>query len=296
MNSNKIINSDSSINSAIKIKLNYFFISTILLICSYQMDLNNNYKSFLTNKIIKKYLIKYKIDEEIVTYIEKNLDLSGKVYYLTNDVNSACMCLKTSTDFYLIFIGTQFGFDDINSLIKDLYTDLVLGLNSIKNYDESIKIHEKYIENMHNNKLIDNIISLIPKHITKIVVSGHSMGSGLAVYTTMILSKKFKNIEFILVTIGSPKIGNKKLNKHLKKIVNIKHLNCINNSDIIPMFPFFSKEYYYIADETFHFFKNKKCEIKKNISLNFLTNYSINDHFCVNILNNIYTSMKYYLL
>lgn len=276
-----------------KLQLENFYISTILLICGYQMDKNKNYKTNLNNKKVSKYLKSYKINNEIIKHIKKNFAFDGKIIYLRNNVDSECMIYYSKKECYLVFIGTQFSLNDKMSLCKDLWTDICLGLKSIDFLDSDIKMHSKYIDNMNNDNLIEQIINIIKNFDYKTIkICGHSMGCGLGMYASIVLTKQFSNINFDLVTIDSPKIGNSKLNEYVRNISNLNHSDMINNNDIIPLFPFIFPNYLHIAQKTF-FVKQNDFTINSNLNeITILTNHSINDHFTNNIITNIFKCLK----
>jgi len=192
---------------------------------------------------------------------------------------------------YLVFIGTQISSDDKMSLLKDLWTNISLGLKSIDFLSQKIKIHSKYIDNMRNEKLIEQIKKIVNNlGFGKINICGHSMGCGLGLYTALELTNKFKSIHFNLITLDSPKIGNNHLNKFIKKIKNLTHIDLINGKDIVPMFPFVYPNYLHIAYKTYIINNEGYVDICKNPNdtINIFNNYSVKDHRTYNIIKNLY--------
>jgi len=276
-----------------KEKIENLFISSILLLCCYKADINKNYKFHLSSKKIIEYLKSDDIDDDVIKYIEKNFisKLEGKVNYLRNTADSECMCLQTKENIYLVFCGTQFYLSDICSLIKDLYTDLSLGLEELcflKN-KPSIKIHSKYQENMLNEKLIDRICKIIKKSKSDSVnISGHSMGCGLALYTSLYLSKKIPHKLYNLFTLDAPKLGNCGLNKYVRKNKNIRHFDMINGNDFVPLYPFIYPNYEHVYNNIILIDKYGNAKKTKKFSRNLFTSHSVSDHYNANILQNLY--------
>lgn len=270
-------------------EINEMFISSILLCCGYGMSKNVNYETIINNCIVSKYL-KNKVDKKIIKYINTNCDFTYKVIYLKNESNTECMICYNYIDCYLVFTGTQINLDDKLSLLKDLWTNICLGLDSIDFINHKVKIHSKYIDNMKCDNLLRDIEKIINKlEFDKINICGHSMGCGLGLYTSIALTNKFKNKHFNLITLNSPKICNYELNKYIKKIKNLTQIDLINNKDIVPLFPFLYPNYLHISSKTYITDKDgniAKC--KKPNELNIFTNYSINDHFTTSIITNIY--------
>jgi hypothetical protein len=274
----------------LKNKLEQFFISSILIFCGYKMDRNKNYKTTIDNTKVLKFLEEC-IDDKILKFIDKNYNLSGKIIYLRNFVDSECMIWYNKKECYLVFIGTQMSVDDKLSLLKDLWTDICLGLKSIDFLSHEIKMHSKYIDNMRNENLIEKIKKIVGKlKFKKINICGHSMGCGLGLYTALELSNKFKDIKFNLITLDSPKIGNNHLNKFVKKIKNLTHNDLINGKDIVLMFPFIYPNYLHIACKTCIINHDGVVNIYKNPNdkINIFNNHSVKDHFTYNIIKNLY--------
>jgi hypothetical protein len=170
----------------------FFFKSIILLICSYELDKNKNYKSFLSNDKIKNCLQSSKVNSDIILYIYSKLNLSGKFYYLKNNVDVQCMIFVRNNKLYLIFCGTNV--NNLLSFIKDWNSNLNLKMIFLEEFGNSIGIQQSYKTNMHCEYLIDNIQKIIKKNINhKIIICGHSLGCGYASYTSIYLSKQFPN-------------------------------------------------------------------------------------------------------
>jgi len=192
---------------------------------------------------------------------------------------------------YLVFIGTQIGLDDKMSLLKDMWTNICLGLKSINFISNKIKMHSKYIDNMRNENLIKQIKKIVEElGFDKINICGHSMGCGLSLYTALELTNKFKNKQFNLITLDSPKIGNKHLNKYVKKINNLTHIDLINGKDIVPMLPFVYPDYLHIACDTCIINSDGEIDVCKNPNekINIFNNHSVKDHHTYNIIKNLY--------
>ena len=201
------------------------------------------------------------------------------------------MIWYNKTECYLVFIGTQMSSDDKMSLLKDLWTDICLGLKSIDFLSDKIKIHSKYMDNMKDENLIEKIKKIVADFkFKKINICGHSMGCGLGLYTALELTNKFKDIEFNLITLASPKIGNYHLDKFVRKINNLTHIDLINGKDIVPMFPFIYPNYLHIAKKTCIINHDGTVDICKNLDdkLNIYNNHSVKDHFTNNIIENLY--------
>lgn len=142
--------------------------------------------------------------------------------------------------------------------------------------------------------LLNRIEKIVSKFkYNKINICGHSMGCGLGLYTSIVLAHKFNDKSFNLITLDSPKIGNYNLNKYVKKVKNLKHIDLINNKDIVPLFPFFYPNYLHISSKTY--ITDREGNIKicdKTNELNIFTNHSVKDHYTSSIITNIYKCIK----
>jgi hypothetical protein len=279
-----------------KIEIQKLLIPIILNICCYNMDKNINYETYLTNELVSIYLKKYTVETNIIKYIEKNIQLEGEIYYLRNNVDSECMIFDSGTYCYLVFCGTQFNINDLQSLFKDIWTNICVGLKPIDKLHPQIKIHSKYKENMKDGNLIKKIIKIIKnKPYDKIYITGHSMGCGLGLYTSLVLCKKFSKKKFKLITFGQPKLGNCELNNYIPQIKNLKHINLINDNDYVQLFPFFYN-YKHISNKTYFVKSEGTILLLDNIDINnklsIFKNCCMNDHYTNIILKNIYNYLR----
>lgn len=274
-------------------KKKLFFISIILITCCYNMDKNISYNTFLDNDKIKDILTKLKLDIEIINYIYKKYNyLRGDVYYLRNSADTECMIMITKNDLYIIFCGTQFSFNDKLSLIKDIITDFKIALVEIDKSDPNVKIQNGFKDNIYCDNLFGQIYEIVLKHLDlNMFICGHSMGCGLALYCSILLEKKIKKKNFNLITISPTKIGNINLKKYIQSKKYINHINMINNNEIIPLYPFNNLDYHHIAKNIWNFKKDGTLVKKNSIDLSIFMNYSINDHFCHEIIKNIYKNI-----
>ena len=277
-----------------KENIDRLFISAILLICCGKLDINKNYKFYLSSKKIKKCLNSSGLEQCVIDYAKKNFinELKGDVNYLRNDADSECMCLETKSNLYLVFCGTQIKMSDPVSLIKDLYTDLSLGLeqlNFLLPAKPSVKIHSKYQENMWNQKLIKRIERIVKSsRFDKIMICGHSMGCGLALYTSLYLSNRIPYKKYDLYTLDAPKLGNYQLNKFVRKIKNINHIDMINGNDVFPSYPFIYPNYCHIFTDIILIGNDGSAWTTNKFSRNIIESHSIKDHYCTTILKYIY--------
>lgn len=278
-----------------KNEMEIFFISLVLLICSYNMDKNKNYNTHLNNAKVSKYLKNYNVNENVIKYVKKNYNFNGKIKYLRNNADTECMIYICNNLCYLVFIGTQTNPNDKMSFFKDIYTDLCIGLEPIDFLNnDKIKIHSKYIENMNDEGLIKNIKNYIKKHnFLDVVICGHSMGCGTGLYTSLYLAEKLKKTNFHLYTIDSPKIGNSKLNEYVENVDNLYHYDLLNHNSFAVLFPFIAPNYQHISKKIYKLNENGDIKILKNINnLTLLTNHSLYDHKSSVIIYNVYKCLK----
>jgi triacylglycerol lipase len=85
------------------------------------------------------------------------------------------------------------------------------------------------------NAVKDGILDNIPGNTRNIIVTGHSLGSAVAVLIGLILKKTHSAINTRVVTYACPRVGN----EDLANIVDatIEHIRIVNNSDAVPGLP-----------------------------------------------------------
>ena len=266
----------------------------ILLLCAYQLDINKNHVSKLSNNKICSLLEINKIDNNIIKYGISEFNLEGFFYYYRNKADTECMILINKKEINVIFIGTETT-NGLESLIKDFITDFNLGILTIDIDVNNVGIHKPYKKNMEQSNFIYKIINIILKYNNKkLIISGHSAGCGGAVYLSIILNEKYNYKKKLkLVLISSPKLGNKNLAKYIENNDNIKLYTMINNYELPPLFPFypFFPSYSNVGNKIYRYKNDGTCEILKSMPANFFIYSSIKDHLCISSIKNVFTNI-----
>ncbi len=171
--------------------------------------------------------------------------IENKVYKLDFESDAECLTFSQKNKpniFHIIFIGT-------NSK-EDWYSDIDFIPMEINDYTD-FKIHRgMYYQFMNLYPYLKNKIEEFfntSKYLEhEIIISGHSLGGGLAIiaavyfYHWMIEIKK-SFVKFKIITIGAPRVLNKKLADWYNKHLSENTFRVINHFDCIPNLPL--KEY-----------------------------------------------------
>lgn len=167
---------------------------------------------------------------------------------------------------WLIYRGTA----NIQEWIQDFTYNQVA-------YKDWGLIHEGFWNIYNNNRA--NILSQLQKmNAKKVIVSGHSLGGGVAILTGVDLH--FSGYDVEIYTFASPRVGNvdycNKVNSVGPNIYRI-----VNTVDIVPTVPFgvvpnfkhYNKPWFYSDCGEIHSFTNN---MKSIINNHLMTNYSRN--------------------
>lgn len=116
--------------------------------------------------------------------------------------------------------------------------------------------HKGYLEQWEFIK--DKILEEVKKLGKEIIISGHSLGGGIARIAITELANQFKDINFILKTYGTPRSYTLDHKIKLERNNIIKIEEYINRGDLIPRLPpFFPFFWLYGADRRHRIVKGK---------------------------------------
>lgn len=188
----------------------------------------------ILTKILKHILLcklAYKTPEELFNILNddeynsvKNL-LNEQHYYNNSETDCQAYSWKYKNILYVIFRGT--------SSLKDAIIDLKVSLTNFEN-KSGVYVHKGFHQQF---KSIENeILNNIDDNITKISVSGHSLGGGIACIAAATFALKFPDKEVSCYTYGCPRPGNLMFKKIFKNNVK-KYYRIVMNDDPITMVP-----------------------------------------------------------
>jgi hypothetical protein len=128
---------------------------------------------------------------------------------------------------------------------RDVATDAMV--LKISNIETKVRVHTGFNEAYES--VSGEIEASLAKHLKDmpLYVTGHSLGAALATVAVRHLEKKtyFKDQIAACYTFGSPRVGNKALDKELRSPV----YRVVNTTDIVTMVP--SIGYYHVGDVRF---------------------------------------------
>jgi len=143
----------------------------------------------------------------------------GDYIFLDSDGTQATLYYNDN-EIGIIFRGTE------PSKLKDILSDLNIRKKKAKKDDGYV--HAGFQESLDD--VWSSIINFIESHsYSKIYLSGHSLGAGIATLAAARLDKCTA-----LYTFGSPRVGGRKFIKDNKEIL---HWRFVNNNDIVSRIP-----------------------------------------------------------
>jgi hypothetical protein len=134
----------------------------------------------------------------------------------------------SGNDMYMVFRGTED--------LQDIIADIDVRLHVIR---DNVKVHrgfyeqfeaisdeiEKYLKEASSQRKIDNII-----------ISGHSLGGGLATIASTHFGLLYPDSKVTCITFGSPRVGNREFTNYFNSIVS-QSLRIYDEEDPVPMVP-----------------------------------------------------------
>lgn len=227
---------------------------------------------------------------ELFTEQEKTILLSLKDKYpdgvvsnfITNRADLQCAILKNphKKRYTLVFRGSE--------SITDWLYDLCIYRYTI---NKNIKIHYGFYKQLHNNGAFDKIKLSIktlayenPEYSW--YISGHSLGGALAILSSYLLAKEFREITFTTVSLASPRVGNSSFATDYNNQPNLLHYRICNKKDIVTAIPYIGYDhcgYNILFSGTKWLYHGLTPSVNYNI-LNF---YNPFDHSCTEYIRNL---------
>lgn len=175
-----------------------------------------------------EHIIKNEFNKKHVIYKEPT--------FLHSDLDAQCFTTSRRNEMYITFRGTD--------SILDVLTDLNVLKVSMDLYgipDENRpKVHYGFLKQFRSiqnelDELVEEFM-LSNYKVKDIIITGHSLGGGLATLASLHYGLKYKGISVFCVSFGSPRVGNKKFAKMFNKNVYMSR-RYVNDDDPITMIP-----------------------------------------------------------
>lgn len=227
----------------------------------------------LTN-LIYDYAKHWKIDDlsQLSLFFEKNaenehlgendktalLELKekypdGKILkFFTNSADLQCVVGENphKKRYTLVFRGSE-GFMDW------LYDLLIIKIH----LHDRVYVHRGFYKQLTDNNTFDKmktyIHTLIALHPDwEWYVSGHSLGGALSTLAGFLLSREYKKQKFTVVSLASPRVGNRDFRDEFNNQSNLRHYRVCNGRDCVTSIPMWN--YCHVGKNLYY--DNKKSE------------------------------------
>ena len=191
-------------------------------------------------------LSNYKLKNILDRNLNKNIKLIGTFSNNPNDPTFGALWSEkdenNSVTVWLAFRGTSEKSakeisDDLNyeQLSYTKISNNNPGVQNSLKVDNNVKIHGGFLDvyNQFRISLLDQLKKLKPNLI---IISGHSLGSGVATICSLDLSNQF-TVPILNYVFASPRVGNKEFCDLITNQKKLQMYRIINTCDIIPTLP-----------------------------------------------------------
>jgi len=232
----------------------------------------------------KKWCQNIDMYNKLLLKLQENLPNGIIIKFFTNSEDLQCIFGKipNKKKYIIVFRGSESIKDWINN-IKFFKKRLI----------KNIKVHSGFLNQLICDDTFKKMKECVRENIQKNpdwewYVTGHSLGAGLSVLTGYFMSKIFKNTLWTVLSLASPRIGNKDFKSDIEKISNLRHFRICNNRDIITAMPMWG--YYHTGYNILYNPKKSVCDEKgynPNVSYSIKRCWNIRDHYCTRYVNNL---------
>jgi len=129
-------------------------------------------------------------------------------------------------------------------------------------------------------------------YCTKIIVSGHSLGAGIATLGALDLKQYMPSMHLVMYNFGSPRVGNSVFSSYVENTLN-ETWRLTNYRDPVPHLPFLTMDYHHISREiwwngnSFQWCDGSGEDPNCADSIHITNPYDHGDYFQVNIFTGI---------
>ncbi|KAH7439223.1 hypothetical protein KP509_04G051400 [Ceratopteris richardii] len=208
--------------------------------------------------VIKSRLVKkVQSPNALVNFNVKDLQLR-----VTTDTQ-VHVCLLDEGSLAFVFRGTEASIFHMCSFLRDLATDMMKFQVPVTHYDGScetvydgsesdIKAHRGFLLAFHdvtntrspeeNIKLVADRLGAPAENVRRVICVGHSLGGALATLCAhWCRHVAYPNADIWCITIGSPRVGNRRFAKDFKRSVTKgRSYRLVNKADIVTRVPLIS--------------------------------------------------------
>lgn len=108
--------------------------------------------------------------------------------------------------------------------------------------EHGIYVHLGFYKTLMKEKLFENLLNSVKSLLQEyksynLVLSGHSLGGGLATLFGYLISNKI-NDNITIITFASPRVGNENWAKKFNNLKNVRHYRVVNQKDVVTAMPY----------------------------------------------------------
>jgi len=248
----------------------------------WKLDTFNNFNKFIESNGDNDKLSPNDIN--ILKDIKSRAPDGTVIKFITNKAGLQCAIGKNPNEnrYSIVFRGTESKWDMIH--------DMLITKTKIK---DDVYVHTGFYRQLNYKNSLQELEETVGNCIEENpswewYITGHSLGAGQATIAGYLLSQQFKNNKWTVVSLASPRAGNKAFKESFNKIPNLRLYRVTNHRDLITSVPYFN---YYHVGRTLHYDKDKKLwhdyGFEPKISYVFYRCWNFYDHPCSNYIKHL---------
>lgn len=205
------------------------------------------------------------------------------LHFFTNHADMQCAIgVNEDTKKYMvIFRGSE--------SFKDWTYNLMVMKTCIQ---DDIYVHKGFYKQLHYNNTYTKILQFIKTQNSlhpdyEWYVAGHSLGGALSTLFGYMLSKNMPNLKIVVVSLASPRVGNKAFKHSFEEQPNLFHYRLCNNRDSFTAVP--NHKYYHVGQNIYYSSKKNEWIVDQDSKMSYtlLRCYNPLDHFCTRYITRL---------
>lgn len=219
-------------------------------------------------------------DKHALQLLRTNFPQGQVIKYYTNSADLQCVICKsiTTKSFTIVFRGSESATDWLHSFMSWKW----------KLADSDSFVHFGYYKQLLSENFNVNLGNMVSQLIEECpdwewTITGHSAGGSHSVLMGYMLGKQFPGINFNIVSLGAPRVGDASFEKAFNECSNLNHYRICYDRDIATAYPIFGYKHVGIP----LLYTDDKWKINSDDSYTLLRCWNPWDHYGLKYINSL---------